>query len=126
MIAFLRVIWSVGIGMFALVLVISAFHISQTPFQTVAVAGITLVYVTTVSAFRITNLRMTEQANGEYARFVVLLRSLGSPEVEQYKKVSDEIQETNRQLLFRAIVPVAFEVLLATISIYELVSVALD
>lgn len=125
MAAFLRSAWHVAIWLVTIAVVFLVFGVAQSPFQTVVIAALTLVYFSIVAVFRATQMRTTEVVEGEFSRFVVVLKALNHPQVEEYSNLLENLRAKNRRQLPLTYVGAFVELLVGLYAIYQIVRVTI-
>ncbi len=118
-------IWSVVTNLFALVLVLAMFGTASTPFETVVVSGMTLIYVSVVSFSTFLGRNQLELAQGMAAELLVIRRLLNDARADHYESELDEAKAHYRKTTVRFYINSSFTFVIWLVAVIYLIGAAL-
>ncbi|HKV96643.1 MAG TPA: hypothetical protein VJR90_04010 [Gammaproteobacteria bacterium] len=96
-----RQAWSIAVGIFAVIVVIAAFHVTRTAFQTVVISGIALLYITLIACYRLIVIALVSHEDYSAQRVRVVLRHLNYPDIERYEEAAAKARDEHERTLMR-------------------------
>lgn len=118
---YLKIAWESARGLVAIFVVLMAFKIASTPFQTLVIAALALIYVNVLESVAHADDRATKIAEGAFARFVTVLRAVNYPQVDQYAEELNRLKRNNQRPLGRQLIFSATLLIIGLVSLYEIV-----
>jgi hypothetical protein len=114
-------VWAVLVNLIAVGVILAMFGVAETRFETVVVSALTLIYITTTSAFMVQN-RMTAQlAQSWSAGLAHLAKLLNDPESQVLDEALKETADKLRKGTVRFYIHLAFHTLVWGLALWKLV-----
>jgi len=76
----LSILWQVAVQLIVLLVVFAMFRAAKSPFESIVISGLTLIYVSVISSFSLLGRAMVENSLLRDSQFVEVVRLLNHPE----------------------------------------------
>lgn len=97
MVKIFSIVWRVFVNLATAAVILAMFHIAKSPFETIVISALVLIYVSVTSSFSILGHALSQKGHIDLARFIEIAKSLHLNtelyEVAQ-KEDRDEFQNT--------------------------------
>lgn len=116
------IVWRVLVNLATVTVIIAMFHIAKSPFETIVISALVLIYVSVISSFSILGHALSQKGHIDLARFIEIAKSL-SLNTEIYEEAQKEDQEEFQNIQVGFWINAGFNWLFGLIAIVNLLYV---
>ena len=121
----LSILWTVLLNLAEGAVILAMFHIAKSPFETIVVSALILIYLVVIGLFSVLGHALIEKGNQDTARFIEIAKSLHLT-TEIYEEALQKDRDKFQKGMARFYISWWFSGMYFFFSIYNLVSVVLS